>query len=169
MCIGFSYYSGIKVQLVRSHGCKPILTVSLGDMRYQPNLTFRLQAWATCGVRAPDHTKELGLYDPALTHAPSIGKPLPQQSYQGSTLIPCPINWFCVVLIFEENRLSQFQFFKENCRFFRCQFEPSYPCMVPWCGWFTLAWELANYKKIHRLLLQVQVYFLHGCYFLVIS
>lgn len=51
--------------------------------------------------QAPDHTTELGLYDPALTHAPSIGKPLPQQSYQGSTLIPCPINWFCVVLIFK--------------------------------------------------------------------
>jgi hypothetical protein len=84
MCIGFSYYSGIRVQLVRSHGCKPILTVSLGDMRYQPNLTFRPEAWATCGVRAPDHTKELGLYDPALAHAQSIGKTLPQQSYQGT-------------------------------------------------------------------------------------
>jgi len=127
MCIGFSYYSGIRVQLVRSHGCKPILTVSLGDMRYQPNLTFRPEAWPTCGVQAPDHTKDLGLFDPALTHAPSIGKPLPQQSYQGSTLIPCPINWFCVVLIFEENLQSQFQFFKENCRFFRCQFEPGSP------------------------------------------
>jgi hypothetical protein len=126
MCIGFSYYSGIRVQLVRSHGCKPILTASLGDMRYQPiltaslgdmryqpNLTFRPEAWATCGVRAPDHTEELGLYDPALTHAPSIGKPLPQQSYQGSTLIPCPINWFCVVHIFEENSQSQFQCFKK--------------------------------------------------------
>jgi hypothetical protein len=120
MCIGFSYYSGIRVQLVRSHGCKPILTVSLGDMGYQPNLTFRWRHGLPVVFEHLTTQKELGLYDPALTHAPSIGKPLPRHSYQGSTLIPCPINWFCVVLIFEENRQSQFQFFKENCRFFRC-------------------------------------------------